>query len=95
MLVPLRAAVFDFLRLVPLALNGNAPNNNENSTFTLIVVRLSLRSCLCERLSWIFGLSQKRGFAPTYGLGSTLSHTAPYRKSAKKTTLLQKSLENQ
>jgi len=31
-----------------LALNGNARNHNENSTFPLILARLSLRSCLCS-----------------------------------------------
>ena len=34
--------------LLRLALNGTVHNNNENSTFTLIIVHLSLRSCLCS-----------------------------------------------
>ena len=40
---------FSLLRTYPFALNGNAPKYNKNSTFLLIFVRLSLRSCLCER----------------------------------------------
>ena len=41
---------FSLLRTYPFALNGNAPKYNKNSTFLLIFVRLSLRSCLCERV---------------------------------------------